>query len=127
MAHLLFTKYLPTTLTESYDELRVRKISYEAMKSWLFDQFGMIKSVCDNQLRAIRAMKPPKSEDDLLAYAQYLPEKDSSWHHYIARTGSQKRCACSWDTRAYGNQYLSDAVGRGAPKECAVQMVQVFA
>jgi hypothetical protein len=72
MAHLLFTKYLPKTLTESYDELRVRKTSYEAMKSWLIDQFGMIKSVCDNQLRAIRALKPPKSEDDLLAYAQYL-------------------------------------------------------
>jgi hypothetical protein len=72
MAHLLFTKYLPKTLTEGYDELRVRKTSYEAMKSWLIDQFGMIRAVCDNQLRILKSLKPPKSEDDLLAYAQYL-------------------------------------------------------
>lgn len=71
-AHLLFTKYLPKSLTENYAELKSKKLNYEAMKSWLIDQYGMVKGVCDNQLKTIRAQKPPKSEDDLLAHAQHL-------------------------------------------------------
>lgn len=71
-AHLLFTKYLPKSLTESYEELRSKKHSYDAMKSWLIDQYGMIKGVCDSHLKSIKSQKPPKSEDDLLAHAQYL-------------------------------------------------------
>ena len=71
-AHLLFTKYLLKSLTEGYEELRTRKGSYIAMKHWLIDQYGMIKGVCDSTLKVVKALKPPKSEDDLLCHSQYL-------------------------------------------------------
>ena len=36
-AHLLFTKYLPKSLTESYEELKSRKQDYHPMRAWLID------------------------------------------------------------------------------------------
>ena len=69
---MLFTKYLLKSLTEGYEELRTRKGSYIAMKHWLIDQYGMIKGVCDSTLKVVKALKPPKSEDDLLCHSQYL-------------------------------------------------------
>ncbi|MBM3937816.1 MAG: hypothetical protein FJ333_04060, partial [Sphingomonadales bacterium] len=71
-AHLLFSKYLPKSLTEGYEELKSKKTDYEAMKIWLFNQYGNVTRVVDNQLKAIRALKKPKSEDDLQGQAQYL-------------------------------------------------------
>ena len=71
-AHLLFTKYLPKSLTESYEELKVRKKDYDAMRAWLIDQYGMIKGVCDAKIKAIKALKPPKSDDDLIGHSLHL-------------------------------------------------------
>ena len=71
-AHLLYTKYLPTSLTEGYEELRTKKGNYSAMKTWLIDQYGMVKGVCDGKLKSIRGLKCPKQEDDLLGHSQYL-------------------------------------------------------
>ena len=73
-AHLLYTKYLPVYLTESYEELRSKKKDYAAMKKWLIDQYGMITAVADGKIRAIRALKEPTSEDDLIGRAKYLRE-----------------------------------------------------
>ena len=70
-ANLLFTKYLPKSLTESYEELRSRKRDYNAMRVWLTDQFGMIKRVCDAKIKLIRSLKPPKSDDDLVGQTLY--------------------------------------------------------
>ena len=70
-ANLLFTKYLPKSLTESYEELRSRKRDYNAMRAWLTDQFGMIKRVCDAKIKLIRSLKPPKSDDDLVGQTLY--------------------------------------------------------
>ena len=70
-AHLLFTKYLPKSLTESYEELRDKKRDYNAMRAWLIDQYGMIKRVCDAKIRLVRSLKPPKSEDDLVGQTLY--------------------------------------------------------
>ena len=44
-AHLLFTKYLPKSLTDAYDELKQRKHNYDAMKNWLVDNFGVVSAV----------------------------------------------------------------------------------
>jgi hypothetical protein len=71
-AHLLFSKYLPKSLTEGYEELKSRKNDYGAMKSWLIEQYGAIRRVADNYLRVIRALKHPKSEDDLQGNIQHL-------------------------------------------------------
>jgi hypothetical protein len=70
-AHLLFSKYLPKALTESYEELKDRRKDYEAMKEWLFDQFGMIKRVCDAKIKLIKSLKLPKTEDDLVGETLY--------------------------------------------------------
>ena len=63
-ASLLFTKYLPKALTESYEELKVQQRDYHAMRLWLIDQYGMIKRVCDAKIKLIKSLKPPKSDDD---------------------------------------------------------------
>jgi len=70
-AHLLFTKYLPSSLTENYEELQAQRKDYEAMKRWMIDQFGMLKGVADGQLKVIKNLKTPRT-DDLTGYAQYL-------------------------------------------------------
>ena len=70
-ASLLFTKYLPKALTESYEELKVRQRDYHAMRSWLIDQYGMIKRVCDAKIKLIKSLKPPKSDDDLAGQTLY--------------------------------------------------------
>jgi hypothetical protein len=71
---LLFTKYLHPSLISSYEELKARKHSYPQMKAWLIDNFGSVKTVADNQLRAIRALKLPKPTDDALTHATYVRE-----------------------------------------------------
>ena len=71
-AHLLFSKYLPKSLTESYEELRTKKGNYNEMKNWLIDQYGMLKGICDGKIRSIRGLNLPKSDDDLLGHSQYL-------------------------------------------------------
>jgi hypothetical protein len=43
-AHLLFSKYLPKSLTEGFEELKSRKHNYEAMKSWLIEKCGKLKA-----------------------------------------------------------------------------------
>ena len=70
-ADLLFSKYLPKSLTECYEELKSRKRDYHAMRAWLIDQFGMIKRVCDAKIKLIRSLKPPKSDDDLVGQTLY--------------------------------------------------------
>jgi hypothetical protein len=70
---LLF-KYLHPSLTNGYEELKSRKHDYAALKSWLIDNFGSVKTVVDNQLRAIRALKAPKPTDDALTYSIYVRE-----------------------------------------------------
>ena len=67
----MFTKYLPDSLTESYEEIKNRKGDYHAMRAWLIDQFGMIKRVCDARIKLIRSLKPPKSDDDLVGQTLY--------------------------------------------------------
>ena len=54
-ADLLFSEYLPKSLTDSYEELKVRRRDYHAMRAWLIDQYGMIKRFCDYR-RFIRAL-----------------------------------------------------------------------
>jgi Pao retrotransposon peptidase len=71
---LLFTKYLHPSLTTSYEELKARRHDYGQMKSWLIDNFGSVKAVADNHLRAIRALKTPKATDDALTHAIYIRE-----------------------------------------------------
>ena len=65
-ADLLFNKYLPKSLTESYEELKARKRDYHAMRAWLIDQYGMIKRVCDAKIKLVKSLKPPKTDDDLV-------------------------------------------------------------
>ena len=71
-AHLLFTKYLPKSLTEAYDELKQCKLSYHRIKTWLIDNFGMVSAVANTHLKAIRALKVPKSSDDSITQSRYL-------------------------------------------------------
>ena len=70
-ARLLFTKYLPPTLTEGYDELKLKQDNYGSMKDWLIDHFGSVKGVADMQLKAIKALKTPKSSDTAVNQSQY--------------------------------------------------------
>ena len=70
-ADLLFSEYLPKSLTDSYEELKVRRRDYHAMRAWLIDQYGMIKRVCDAKIKLIKSLKPPKSDDDLVGQALY--------------------------------------------------------
>jgi hypothetical protein len=70
-AQLLFSKYLPKSLTESYQELKDRKRDYDAMRDWLIDQYGMIKRVCDTKIKLIKSFKHPKGEDDLVGETLY--------------------------------------------------------
>ena len=58
-------------MTESYEELKVRQRDYHAMQSWLIDQYGMIKRVCDAKIKLIKSLKPPKSDDDLAGQTLY--------------------------------------------------------
>ena len=44
---------------------------YHAMRSWLIDQYGMIKRVCDAKIKLIKSLKPPKSDDDLAGQTLY--------------------------------------------------------
>ena len=70
-ADLLFSEYLPKSLTDSYEELKVRRRDYHAMRAWLIDQYGMIKRVCDAKIKLIKSLKPPKSDDDLVGQTLY--------------------------------------------------------
>ena len=70
-ARLLFTKYLPPTLTEGYDELKLKQDNYGSMKDWLIDHFGSVKGVADMQLKAIKALKTPKSSNTAVIQSQY--------------------------------------------------------
>ena len=70
-ADLLYTEYLPKSLTDSYEELKVRRRDYHAMRAWLIDQYGMIKRVCDAKIKLIKSLKPPKSDDDLMGQTLY--------------------------------------------------------
>jgi hypothetical protein len=71
---LLFSKYLHTSLTQGYEELKKRKHSYSEMKAWLIDNFGSVKSVADGQIRAIKALKVPRPTDNATAHVTYIRE-----------------------------------------------------
>jgi len=71
-ARLLFTKYLPPSLTEVYEELILKRNDYQAMKNWLIDVYGSVKEAADMRLRSISKLKPPKSSDGPLQHSQYL-------------------------------------------------------
>jgi hypothetical protein len=71
---LLFSKYLHTSLTQGYKELKKRKHSYSEMKAWLIYNFGSVKSVADGQIRAIKALKVPRPTDDANVHATYVRE-----------------------------------------------------
>ena len=73
-AQELFNKYLPVTLTEGYEELRELRKSYSGMKAWMIRRYGMVKTVADMKIRAIQALKPPKSADDVLGQARHYRE-----------------------------------------------------
>ena len=73
-AQVLFNKYLPLTLTEGYKELRELRKSYSGMKTWMIRRYGMVKAVADMKIRAIQALKPPKSHDDVLGHAHHYRE-----------------------------------------------------
>ena len=70
-ADLLFAEYLPKSLTDSYEELKVRRRDYHAMRAWLIDQYGMIKMVCDAKIKLVKSLKPPKNDDDLMGQTLY--------------------------------------------------------
>jgi hypothetical protein len=69
---LLYTKYLHQSLTTGYVELKAKKHSYPLIREWLIERFGSVNAVADNRLRAIRALKIPKSTDDALTHASYV-------------------------------------------------------
>ena len=62
------------TLTERYEELRELRKSYSGMKTWMIRRYGMVKAVADMKIRAIQALKPPKSHDDVLGHAHHYRE-----------------------------------------------------
>ena len=71
-AYLLFTKYLPADLTESYEEIRSRRHNYDAMRSWLIDRYGLITAVADMKLQYIRSLQVSTGPKDLLGNTRYL-------------------------------------------------------
>jgi hypothetical protein len=69
---LLYTKYLHHSLITGYVELEAEKHNYATLRAWLINRFRSVKAVADNRLRAIRALKTPKSTDDALTHARYV-------------------------------------------------------
>jgi hypothetical protein len=69
---LLYTKYLHHSLTTGYVELEAVKHNYATLRAWLINRFGSVAAVADNRLRAIKALKTPKSTDDALIHARYV-------------------------------------------------------
>ena len=51
--------------------MKLKQDNYGSMKDWLIDHFGSVKGVAGMQLKAIKALKTPKSSDTAVNQSQY--------------------------------------------------------
>lgn len=72
LAYILYSRFLPATLTESCQEPQLGVDDYQALKSWLIDQFGNVAGVAEKKLLKLSVVKPVSSSGNLLGQAQYL-------------------------------------------------------